>query len=138
MKIRIEHEIKGRIRFSTSYGILGAQHADRLEYYLLSLPGVQSAKVYTRSGNAVVCYTGPRTELLQAVCRFSPQDEAVRALVPEHTSRALNEAYREKLVGRVAGRLVFQLLAPAPLRAARACAACAAAGWRCPCWTPPP
>ena len=121
MKIRIEHEIKGRIRFSTSYGILGAQHADRLEYYLLSLPGVQSAKVYTRSGNAVVCYTGPRTELLQAVCRFSPQDEAVRALVPEHTSRALNEAYREKLVGRVAGRLVFQLLAPAPLRAARAC-----------------
>lgn len=71
MKIRIEHEIKGRIRFSTSYGILGAQHADRLEYYLLSLPGVQSAKVYTRSGNAVVCYTGPRTELLQAVCRFS-------------------------------------------------------------------
>ena len=82
MKIRIEHEIKGRIRFSTSYGILGAQHADRLEYYLLSLPGVQSAKVYTRSGNAVVCYTGPRTELLQAVCRFSPQDEAVRALVP--------------------------------------------------------
>ena len=54
MKIRIEHEIKGRIRFSTSYGILSAQHADRLEYYLLSLPGVQSAKVYTRSGNAVV------------------------------------------------------------------------------------
>lgn len=136
MKIRIEHEIKGRIRFSTSYGILSAQHADRLEYYLLSLPGVQSAKVYTRSGNAVVCYTGPRTELLQAVCRFSPQDEAVRALVPEHTSRALNEAYREKLVGRVAGRLVFQLLAPAPLRAARACVQALSyvrAGLRCLC-----
>ena len=121
MKIRIEHEIKGRIRFSTSYGILSAQHADRLEYYLLSLPGVQSAKVYTRSGNAVVCYTGPRTELLQAVCRFSPQDEAVCTHVPEHTSRASNEAYREKLVGCVAGQFVFQLLAPAPLRAARAC-----------------
>ena len=88
-----------------------------------------------------MCYTGPRTELLQAVCRFSPQDEAVRALVPEHTSRALNEAYREKLVGRVAGRLVFQLLAPAPLRAARACVQALGyvrAGWRCPCWTPPP
>ena len=77
MKIRIEHEIKGRIRFSTSYGILSAQHADRLEYYLLSLPGVQSAKVYTRSGNAVVCYT-PRA---QSCCRPYACSSSVRGPV---------------------------------------------------------
>ena len=45
MKIRIEHEIPGRIRFSTPFGKLSDADADLLLYYLRSLPEVTGAKV---------------------------------------------------------------------------------------------
>ena len=121
MKLRIEHEIPGRIRFSTSYGRLTADQADLLLYYLLSLPGVTRAKVYERSGDGVVCFQGDRESLLEAVVRFSPEDKRIQALVPQHTSRRLTDAYANKLANRVILRALTRLLLPAPARAAWAC-----------------
>lgn len=121
MKLRVEHEIPGRIRFSTAYGRLTAAEADTLLYYLLSLPGVHSAKVYERTGHGVVRYQGDRKALLAAVARFDPADEAIRALVPDHTSRQLNNEYADKLVNQVLLRAVTRTLLPAPLRACWTC-----------------
>ncbi len=121
MKIRVEHEIKGRIRFSTNLGRLNPEQADCLLYYLLSLPGVKSAKVYERSGDGVVFYQGERRELLKRIAGFSPESEAVKKLVPECTSRRLNVEYRERLISRFVNRAVFNTLVPAPVRAAWTC-----------------
>ena len=121
MKIRVEHEIKGRIRFSTNLGRLNPEQADCLLYYLLSLPGVKSAKVYERSGDGVVFYQGERRELLKRIAGFSPESEAVKKLVPECTSRRLNMEYRERLISRFVNRAVFNTLVPAPIRAVWTC-----------------
>ena len=121
MKIRVEHEIKGRIRFSTNLGRLNPEQADCLLYYLLSLPGVKSAKVYERSGDGVVFYQGERRELLKRIAGFSPESEAVKKLVPECTSRRLNVEYRERLISRFVNRAVFNTLVPAPIRAVWTC-----------------
>ena len=121
MKIRVEHEIKGRIRFSTNLGRLNPEQADCLLYYLLSLPGVKSAKVYERSGDGVVFYQGERRELLMRIAGFSPESEAVKKLVPECTSRRLNMEYRERLISRFVNRAVFNTLVPAPIRAVWTC-----------------
>ena len=121
MKIRVEHEIKGRIRFSTNLGRLNPEQADCLLYYLLSLPGVKSAKVYERSGDGVVFYQGERRELLKRIAGFSPESEAVKKLVPECTSRRLKVEYRERLISRFVNRAVFNTLVPAPVRAVWTC-----------------
>ena len=121
MKIRVEHEIKGRIRFSTNLGRLNPEQADCLLYYLLSLPGVKSAKVYERSGDGVIFYQGERRELLKRIAGFSPESEAVKKLVPECTSRRLNVEYRERLISRFVNRAVFNTLVPAPIRAVWTC-----------------
>ena len=121
MKLCVEHEIPGRIRFSTSYGRLTADQADMLLYYLLSLPGVEGAKVYERSGDGVVCYRGNREDLLSSIVRFSLEDTDICALVPEHTSRKLTDEYANKLASRVILRVLTRILLPAPARAVWAC-----------------
>lgn len=120
MKLRIEHEIPGRVRISTSLGRMTCAQADRFQYYLLSLDGVTAVKVYERSGNAVIHYTGVRAALLQGVLAYQPDASAVQALVPEHTSRAINAAYRDKIANHVF-RFCLSRLLPAPLRVLRAC-----------------
>ena len=57
MKIVIKHEISGRIRFSMPKRRFSFEEADRLQYYLLSLDGVEKATVYERSADAVIVYT---------------------------------------------------------------------------------
>ncbi len=103
--------------------------ADILEYYLRDLPFVREARVYDRTGDAVIRYGGTeagitdagaercREELMAALGRFSYEDEHARALVPEHTGRGLERKYEEKLVFTVIGRGLRRLLFPAPLRA---------------------
>ena len=71
MRIIVQHEIKGRLRFSTGKRRLTNEDADMLLYYLYSLRQVTSAKVYERTGNAVVWYKGEREALLSAITAFS-------------------------------------------------------------------
>ena len=120
MKLRIEHEIPGRVRISTSLGRMTCAQADCFQYYLLALDGVTAVKVYERSGNAVIHYTGSRAALLRGVLAYRPDDPAVQALVPEHTSRAINAAYRDKIANHVL-RFCLSRLLPSPLRVLRAC-----------------
>ena len=49
MRIKIQHEIKGRIRFSTQKKKMTAREADMFLFYINSLKNVTSAKVYERT-----------------------------------------------------------------------------------------
>ncbi len=120
MRIIIRHEIKGRIRFSTGKRMLTAGEADMLFYYLSSLEGIRSAKVYDRTADAVVCYTGDRRKLIQRITAFSFTDREVQKLVPENTGRELMNEYKEKLITKLTVHCLCKLFLPAPLAAAKA------------------
>lgn len=112
----IKHEITGRMRIHIKQNTMTLREADLLLYYLSSLPQVKEAKVYNRTADAVIRYEGKRGDLIKAVGVFRYDREEVQALVPEHTGRALNQRYQEKLINKVALRAVTQIFLPAPLK----------------------
>ena len=114
MRIKIQHEIKGRIRFSTQKKKMTAREADMLLFYINSLKHVTSAKVYERTGDSVVCYTGSRQELIRNLVAFSFENKELQEKVPENTGRELMNQYKEKLIGKLAGHFLCKLFLPAP------------------------
>ena len=92
--------------------------ADVLEYYLRAQDGVQAVKVYDRTQDAVVLYDAERGSILRALARFSFAEAEAMELVPEHTSRALNREFEDKLAVAVMRRCISKLFLPAPVTAA--------------------
>ena len=119
MKIIIKNEIRGRIRFCLQKKRYTAEEADTLQFYLQSLPGVTAVKVYERTGSAAVCYTGAREDLVRGILAFSFDKPEYRALVPEHTGRALANQYREKIITEVVSHFACRLFLPKPFRFCR-------------------
>lgn len=115
MKCKILHESKGRIRIHVMKSRVTMDQADLLEYYLTTVDGVEDAKVYDRTGDAVVFYTAPREEILQALSSFS--FETCELELPEHTGRALSHEFQDKLFYTIAGHYLRRLLIPAPINA---------------------
>ena len=117
MKYRIRHEIRGRIRLHVEQKGMTCREADTLLYFLETLPGVDTAKVYEQTGDAVVCYSGEREDILQALRTFRYEYVQVPEQVLDNSGRELNRAYREKLIGRTLFHFGKKLL-PFPVRAA--------------------
>ncbi len=116
MKCKILHESPGRMRIRTLCGAMSLRQADILEAYLKKVDGAKSVKVYDRTGDAVICYTGSRDAMLHALAVFSYARS--EELAPEHSSRALNREFEDKLVFTVLRRAGNQLFLPAPIRTA--------------------
>ena len=112
------------MRIHLSSGRMSIRQADLFSFYLSSLPQVTAAKVYERTGDAVIVYRGDRKELINAVLRFRWDDEALNELVPKNSSRSIGREYQEKLVGKILVKLFTRLFLPLPVRAAHtACTA---------------
>ena len=118
MKCTIQHDIPGRLRVHLCCGRMSLRQADVLEYYLRSQAGVQSVKVYDRTQDAVVRYTGEKKAMLHALAVFSFGKVEAMELVPEHTSRALNREFEDKLVTTVIRRGLSRLFLPVPVTSA--------------------
>lgn len=116
MKCRILHESAGRLRFHVEQKRMSLHQADILEYYLKSVKGVQNVRVYDRTGDAIVSYRCERSDLIQALACFSYQ--AAEYLVPEHTGRAMNREYEDKLTMTVVRRFAEKLFLPTPIQVA--------------------
>ena len=120
MKCNILHESAGRLRVHLHCGYMTLHQADVLEYYLRGIDGVNEVKVYDRTQDAVVLYTGKRGDVIAALAAFSfPKAEAME-LVPEHTSRALNREFEDKLAMTVLRRCISKLFLPFPITSALA------------------
>ena len=116
MKCKILHESPGRMRIRTLCGAMSLRQADILEAYLKKVDGAKSVKVYDRTGDAVICYAGSRDAMLHALAVFSYTRS--EELAPEHSSRALNREFEDKLVFTVLRRAGNQLFLPSPIRTA--------------------
>ena len=116
MKCQILKESRGRIRVHLCRNHMTLAQADLLEYYLKSVSGVRSVQVFDRTGDAIVVYTGERSDIIRAFSSFSYEKAEALDLVPEHTPRALNREFEDKLVGSVMGRAFTKLFLPLPVR----------------------
>lgn len=122
MKLCIQHEIKNRIRFSiVGKSKLSFREADMLLYYILSLDGIVSAKIYERRGSCAFYYDGTkRKSILEGLEKFDFDDEEIEAVIPETSSRALMSTYREKLISKVIGHYGCMIFLPPQIRAIKA------------------
>ena len=120
MKCTILHESPGRLRVHLQCPAMTLHQADVLEYYLRAVDGVSDVKVYDRTRDAVILYTSGRGGVIAALASFSfPKAEAL-ALVPEHTPRALNREFEDKLAVTVMRRCISRLFLPVPVTTALA------------------
>ena len=120
MKCTILHESPGRLRVRLQCPAMTLHQADVLEYYLRAVDGVSDVKVYDRTRDAVILYTSGRGGVIAALASFSfPKAEGL-ALVPEHTPRALNREFEDKLAVTVMRRCVSKLFLPVPVTTALA------------------
>ena len=117
MKFVIKHEIKGRMRIHVSQYRMSYEQADTLLYFLHSNKYVTFAKVYERTGDAVISYVGDRTEMFRTLQQFSYEKVDVPAGVVENSGRELNAKYQEKLIGKIVCRYAGRMFLPYPLRA---------------------
>ena len=120
MKCKILHESKGRIRIHLMCGRMTLAEADILEYYLRNFSNISQVKVYDRTQDVVVLYKEDKASVIEAMASFSFADENALALVPEHTSRALNREFEDRLAMTVMRRIVSRLFLPIPVTTALA------------------
>ena len=118
MKCQILHQSAGRLRVHLDRTRMTLREADILEYYLKSIDGVTDAAVYDRTCDAVIVYRTERAAVVRALAAFSFEKAESLGLVPEHTTRALNREFEDKLVSTVMRRMASKLFLPMPVRAA--------------------
>ena len=118
MRCTILHDIPGRLRVHLCCGPMTLEQADVLEYYLRAADGVREVKVYDRTRDAVVLYDTARENVIRLLAGFSFAGAERSVSVPEHTPRALNREFEDKLATTVLRRCLCKLFLPAPLSAA--------------------
>ncbi len=117
MKFVIKHEIRGRMRIHLVQYRMSYAQADTLLYFLQNDAQVTKAKVYERTQDAVIFYTGSRRELIGKLQHFRYEYVEVPDGVIENSNRQMNAEYQEKMVEKVILRYASKALLPYPVRA---------------------
>lgn len=116
MKFKVLHNMRGRMRIHVMTNEMTDLQADKLEYDLAAQDMILTAKVYERTGDVVITYTGERQILLSYLQTYyySRKVEEDETLV--RSGRAMNRKYWDKLVNRVVLRMGSKFFVPAPIR----------------------
>lgn len=116
MKCTVLHESKGRIRVRMAQKHMSISQADLLEVYLKRTDGVVDAKIYDLTCDAVIFYKekSDRADIISALASFSY--EKCKNLTVEHSSRALNREFSDKLFFTLVRRCVNKFVFPVWLR----------------------
>lgn len=118
MKFTIKHETKQRMRIHIAGNRMTYAQADILLYFLHNEQQVTFAKVYDRTGDAVIEYIGARAEMITLLRKFQYSHVHVPSGVIENSGRELNAQYKDKIIGNIILRYVGEWLLPYPVRAA--------------------
>lgn len=111
------YESSGRMRVHLHQCYMTFEEADKVQYYLQSLPGVVRAKVSERTCDATIYYGGTakqRAKLVRALSGFDY--ETTEVSVPDHTGRELNHKFEDRMFWHIAGRFVTRLFLPLSIR----------------------
>lgn len=116
MKFLIKHEVQGRLRIHVIRNRMTCTEADVLCWALEKQKSVIKVKVYERTADAVIYYTGDREELIHGLKQFHFEKADVPDNVISSSGRDLNSAYREKLITKTLLHYGGKLLLPNPVR----------------------
>ena len=116
MKFVIKHEIPGRLRIHVMQKKMTYAQADTLCWFLEKQPCVTGVRVYERTADAVIRYTGDREEILAELGKFSYERTDVPENVLACSGREMNASFREKLIANVILHYGGRLLVPDPIR----------------------
>ena len=122
MKCRILHETGARMRVHIYKPYMTGEQADILEVFLRGLKGIRDAEVDERTHNAVIRFQAVpgssreniRSQVLHALASFHYETTQITA--PEHSQRALNRQYEDKMFFLVVKRIIKRTLIPVPVR----------------------
>lgn len=96
---------------------MSSVQAETLLYYLQNQNQVSFAKVYDRTGDAVICYEGERAAVIRMIQLFHYEEVELPTGLLESSGRVLNNEYQEKLISKVIYHFGRKWLLPAPIRA---------------------
>ena len=116
MRFLILHESPGRMRLRAELRQMTLRQADLLDAWLRGQAGVEQVTVHERTCGVTVLYRGDRSGLCAALAGFSWEKAEKSPGTEEHSSRAMNREYKEKLVMLAVRHYARRLLLPAPLR----------------------
>ena len=126
MNCRILHASRGRLRIRVIGPAMRLDMADVLEAYLTGLEGVQSVQVFDRTSDAIIRFREEaRDRVCKALAAFSFEANLDRK--PDHSSRAIEREYEDRIVLQLMGRVFSRVFLPAPVRTV--IAVCKAAGY---------
>lgn len=118
MRFQILHRSPGRLRLRACVRSMTSGQADFLEAWLLAAPEIERVTIQENISSVTVCYRGSLASVTARLAAFS-YETAEAALPPLHrSSRAMNRAYKEKLVTMVGVHLCKRWFLPAQVRAA--------------------
>lgn len=116
MKFKILHEIKGRMRIHLAQNRMTDEEADTLQYMLAQQAEIVDAKVYERTQDAVIRYTGERKNVISLIQKLSYESIDIPKSVLELSGRRINRKYQDKLAGKIILRYGSKLFIPYPIR----------------------
>ena len=116
MRFLIKHEVQGRLRIHVIRNRMTCTEADVLCWALEKQKSVIKVKVYERTADAVIYYTGDREELIHGLKQFHFEKADVPDNVISSSGRDLNSAYREKLITKTLLHYGGKLLLSNPVR----------------------
>ena len=116
MKFYIRHEAKGRMRIHVECNRMSCAEADVLATMLAEHASVKNAKVYERTADITVEYTGKRGDMLSFLQSIPLSQVKQEAEEQKNSSRALNAVYQEKLTFRVLRRFLSKMFLPMAVR----------------------
>ncbi len=115
MKFEIKHQIKGRMRVHLMKKRLTSEEADIVQYYLEQQEVVNSVKIYEKTADVVIVYTGAKTCIFTLLKQLDITAIEVPSNVIENSGRKMNEEYKEKLVQKLAVRAFTKWILPTPI-----------------------
>ena len=117
MRFVIKHELKGRLRIHAVQRRMTCSEADTLSWFLEKQENITSVKVYERTADAVICYTGEKEDLIMLLKQFRYSRVEVPENISASSGRRLNTEYKEKLITKVILHYSSKLFLPYPVRA---------------------
>ncbi len=116
MKFIIKHEIKGRLRIHAVQGRMTCAQADTLCWFLEKQEYVTDAKVYERTADAVICYTGDREEVIAVLRGFSYEKARCPGKCTVSSGRELNSSSSGAADHKGVLHYGSKLIVPIPVR----------------------
>lgn len=116
MKFIIKHQIKGRIRIHFMQNRMSSKQADIVQYYFEEFDFVTKAKVYEQTSDVTIQYVGDISDVINSIKKFSYSEVEVPSDIVSNTGRELNNQYKEKLIRKVAWRIIGKYILPSSIR----------------------